>query len=136
MEDARKAQRREVFVQRRGAFLAGLALMAALLFWATGRCRGWEAATLGFPLILFLAPPPAYYMCCVVPIGLLAVGRPILIGGLLATLAAWCMTSLALYETADAHTIASAFAVGLGYLAVVEAGRRPRPPPTPRAPAE
>ena len=105
MENARKRLRWEVLAERRVLhWILGGGLLV-LLWRALGRCEDWEAAALGFPLVLVLTAPPGYYISCLVPIAMLARQRPRLQFALLCALVGWCLANLGFYNSVQEFAI-------------------------------
>jgi hypothetical protein len=127
LENARKRLRREVQSERRVLHWGLGAGLLVLLFRALGRCEDWQAAALGFPLILVFTAPPGYYMSCLVPIAMLATQRPRLQLALLLALIGWCLANLGFYNSVQEFAIGSAIALVLAGYTLLELARAPAP---------
>jgi len=101
-----------------------------LHFFALRRARDWEAACMGFVLILVLTQAPSYYMTCTVAAALLGTARPRIAMGLLATLAVWCAINLTWVDTRFGFAASSAVGLVFALYVLVEMLRTaPEPEP-------
>lgn len=112
------------FRSRRPIYWAGLGLMLLLYWRALSRAEDWEAACLGFVLVLVLTQAASYYMTCTVGAALLGTRRPRIAIALLGALVAWGGITLALADSADGFALATVVALLLSVYTLVEM-RRP-----------
>ena len=88
----------QTFASRRPYYLAGVLLVLLLVWRAARDALDWEAAALGFALMLVLTQMPSYYSSCMVVPCLLATRRHRIGIGLLIAVGGMCLGSLYFYE--------------------------------------
>ncbi|MEE2664524.1 MAG: hypothetical protein VX681_10445 [Myxococcota bacterium] len=86
------------FASRRPYYLAGVCLLLLLVWRGVRDASDWEAAAMGFALMLVLTQMPSYYSSCMVVPCLLATRRPRIGIGLLIAMGGMCLASLYFYE--------------------------------------
>jgi hypothetical protein len=91
-----------------------------LYYLALRRARDWEAACMGFVLILVLTQAPSYYMTCTVAAALLGTARPRIAMALFATLAVWCAINLAWVDTTFGFAASSAVGLVFALYVLIE----------------
>jgi hypothetical protein len=125
LERDRMELNRRTFAARRPFYWAGVAALLVLLWRALPRIEDWEAACLGFVLVLALTQAASYYMSCIVGAALLGTRREQIAIATMATLAAWGAISLGLGETPGAYALSSAAALGLAVFTLIAVRRPP-----------
>ena len=124
VEADRIAHGQRTFASRRLVYWLGVALTGILFWRALARAEDWEAACLGFVLVLVLTQAASYYMTCTVGAALLGTRRARIAIGLLAALVAWGAISLGLGDSEDGFALATGVALLLSVFTLVEM-RRP-----------
>ncbi len=121
----------KTFASRRPIYFAAVALFL-LLFWrALAKLQGWEAAALGYVLILVFTQAGSYYMTCTVAAALLATSRPRIAFATLLALLGWCASALYYFEDPKQYAWSSAVALLLAFFVLLEMQRRPQTAPPP-----
>lgn len=124
LEADRMAKNRRTFSSRRPLYWAGVAVLLVMFWRALVRAEDWEAACLGFVLVLTFTQAASYYMTCTVGAALLGTRRPRIAMAMMAALVAWGTIILAFESTANAYALASAVALLLAVYTMIEI-RRP-----------
>lgn len=121
---------KSTFESRWWIYYPALAGFGLLYLRAVRRAKDWEAACLGFVLILVLTQAASYYMTCTVVAALLGISRPRIGLGMLATLVAWCVITLLSPDSAASFAGSSAVALLFALFVLLEMQRH-----EPEAPA-
>jgi hypothetical protein len=95
-----------------------------LLWRALARAKDWEAAALGFVLVLVFTQAASYYMTCTVAAALLGTQRSRIAIGMMAALVAWGTIALALPERASGFALSTVVALLMAVWTMLEM-RRP-----------
>lgn len=131
LERDRMEHNRRTFAARRPLYWAGVTVLLVLLWRALPGAEDWEAACLGFVLVLALTQAASYYMTCIVGAALLGTRREGIAIATMATLAAWGAISLGLGETPGAYALSSVAALGLAVFTLLAMRRPPNAPEQP-----
>jgi len=118
------AHAQRTFRSRRPIYWAGVGLMFLLYWSALSRAEDWEAACLGFVLVLVVTQAASYYMTCTVGAALLGTRRPRIAIALMGALVAWGGITLAFSDSADGFALATVVALLLSVFTLIEM-RRP-----------
>lgn len=120
VEADRIAHGQRAFASRWPIYWLGVALTGILFWHALARAEDWEAACLGFVLVLVLTQAASYYMTCTVGAALLGTRRARIAMGLLATLVVWGAISLGFGDSEDGFALATVVALLLSVFTLVE----------------
>jgi hypothetical protein len=124
VEADRTAQLQRTFESRRPFYWIGAATLLVLLWRALARAKDWEAAALGFVLVLVFTQAASYYMTCTVAAALLGTRRSRIAIGMMAALVAWGTIALALPERASGFAWSTVVALLMAVWTMLEM-RRP-----------
>ncbi len=119
------AHARRAFASRRPLYWAGVGLILILYWRALAKAEDWEAACLGFVLVLALTQAASYYMTCAVGAALLGTRRSRITIGLMGALVAWGCITLAFTDSPTGFALASGVGLLLSVFTLVEMRRPP-----------
>jgi lysophospholipase L1-like esterase len=120
IEQEQQQVKEKAFASRRIYYYATV-LAFILLYWrALGAATDWEAAAMGFSLILVLLQPGAYYLSFMVVVALLASRRPRIGIALMAAAICHDLASIYHYQQNLEHILGSAIAIALSLYVLLE----------------